>query len=277
MTLMQIEKAKNLLSKAVLVNGPSEMQDLVSEIKVFYGDNFSISLNITNLNTQNAYSQEHEKTDKISIQNFLEAQLAQDKNAPAILDILSLIEEGKQAKSNGDGDLREKYISKVFYSYSDRINFDKMTVAIATAPQDAWNLNMYRVPEEMVDGIIAKLKSYANILSTCKQSNEANNSLVQNKQEINFQPHISIEANNEINVNIEIVLENARQQIEDAGLSDIQTQELLDKLLDLEEIAKSKESKGKRWTKAKSVMKWLIEQGIAAASILMPVLSKAIE
>ena len=56
MTLMQIEKAKNLLSKAVLVNGPSEMQDLVSEIKVFYGDNFSISLNITNLNTQNAYS-----------------------------------------------------------------------------------------------------------------------------------------------------------------------------------------------------------------------------
>ncbi len=277
MTLMQIEKAKNLLSKAVLVNGPSEMQDLVSEIKVFYGDNFSISLNITNLNTQNAYSQEHEKTDKISIQNFLEAQLAQDKNAPAILDILSLIEEGKQAKSNGDGDLREKYISKVFYSYSDRINFDKMTVAIATAPQDAWNLNMYRVSEEMVDGIIAKLKSYANILSTCKQSNEANNSLVQNKQEINFQPHISIEANNEINVNIEIVLENARQQIEDAGLSDIQTQELLDKLLDLEEIAKSKESKGKRWTKAKSVMKWLIEQGIAAASILMPVLSKAIE
>ena len=220
---------------------------------------------------------EHEKTDKISIQNFLEAQLAQDKNAPAILDILSLIEEGKQAKSNGDGDLREKYISKVFYSYSDRINFDKMTVAIATAPQDAWNLNMYRVSEEMVDGIIAKLKSYANILSTCKQSNEANNSLVQNKQEINFQPHISIEANNEINVNIEIVLENARQQIEDAGLSDIQTQELLDKLLDLEEIAKSKESKGKRWTKAKSVMKWLIEQGIAAASILMPVLSKAIE
>ena len=57
----------------------------------------------------------------------------------------------------------------------------------------------------------------------------------------------------------------------------MQTQELFDKLSELEEIAKSKESKGKRWAKAKEVMKWLVEQGIAAASILLPVLSESIK
>ena len=100
---------------------------------------------------------------------------------------------------------------------------------------------------------------------------------MQNKQEINFQPHINIETKNETTITIEAVFDNARQQIEDAGLTDVQTQELFDKLSELEGIAKSKESKGKRWSKAKEVMKWLVEQGIAAASILIPVLSESIK
>ena len=85
------------------------------------------------------------------------------------------------------------------------------------------------------------------------------------------------ETKNETNITIENIFENARQQIEDAGLSNVQSKELLDKLLELEEIAKSKESKGKRWVKAREVMKWLIEQGIAAANILIPVLSESIK
>ena len=50
-----------------------------------------------------------------------------------------------------------------------------MTEAIATALQEVLNFNMYQVTEEMIDGIITKLKSYANILikpkSLAKDSN----------------------------------------------------------------------------------------------------------
>lgn len=275
MTLKQIEKTKSLLSRIDAINGLREVQEFVSEVKAFYGDDFTTKLKITSWNTPDTYSQVYEKNDKIAIQNFLESLIAQDINAPAIIDILDYIEEGEQAKKNKK--LREKYVSKVFYSYSDKISFDKMTEAIATAPQEVLNFNMYQVTEEMIDGIITKLKSYANILIKPKPLAKDSNSSVQNKQEINFQPHINIETKNETTITIEAVFDNARQQIEDAGLSDVQTQELFDKLSELEEIAKSKESKGKRWSKAKEVMKWLVEQGIAVASILIPVLSESIK
>lgn len=275
MTLKQIEKTRSLLSRIDAINGLREVQEFVSEVKAFYGDDFTTKLKITSWNTPDTYSQVYEKNDKIAIQNFLESLIAQDINAPAIIDILDYIEEGERAKKNKK--LREKYVSKVFYSYSDKISFDKMTEAIATAPQEVLNFNMYQVTEEMIDGIITKLKSYANILIKPKSLAKDSNSSVQNKQEINFQPHINIETKNETNITIEAVFDNARQQIEDAGLSDVQTQELFDKLSELEEIAKSKESKGKRWAKAKEVMKWLVEQGIAAASILIPVISESIK
>lgn len=275
MTLKQIEKTRSLLSRIDATNGLREVQEFVSEVKAFYGDDFTTKLKITSWNTPDTYSQVYEKNDKIAIQNFLESLIAQDINAPAIIDILDYIEEGEQAKKNKK--LREKYVSKVFYSYSDKISFDKMTEAIATAPQEVLNFNMYQVTEEMIDGIITKLKSYANILINPKYLAKDSNSSVQNKQEINFQPHINIETKNETNITIEAVFDNARQQIENAGLSDVQTQELFDKLSELEEIAKSKESKGKRWAKAKEVMKWLVEQGVAAASILIPVISESIK
>lgn len=275
MTLKQIEKTRSLLSRIDAINGLREVQEFVSEVKAFYGDDFTTKLKITSWNTPDTYSQVYEKNDKIAIQNFLESLIAQDINAPAIIDILDYIEEGERAKKNKK--LREKYVSKVFYSYSDKISFDKMTEAIATAPQEVLNFNMYQVTEEMIDGIITKLKSYANILIKPKSLAKDSNSSVQNKQEINFQPHINIETKNETNITIDAVFDNARQQIEDAGLSDVQTQELFNKLSELEEIAKSKESKGKRWAKAKEVMKWLVEQGIAAASILIPVISESIK
>ena len=275
MTLKQIEKTRNLLSRIDAIHGLREVQEFVSEVKAFYGDDFKTKLKITSWNTPDTYSQVYEKNDKIAIQNFFESLIAQDINAPAIIDILDYIEEGEQAKKNKK--LREKYVSKVFYSYSDKISFDKMTEAIAMAPQEVLNFNMYQVTEEMIDGIITKLKSYANILINPKPLAKDSNSSVQNNQEINFQPHINIETKNETNITIDAVFDNARQQIEDAGLSDVQTQELFNKLSELEEIAKSKESKGKRWAKAKEIMKWLVEQGIAAASILIPVLSESIK
>ena len=94
---------------------------------------------------------------------------------------------------------------------------------------------------------------------------------------INNNPSITATASASATVDISAIFENARQRVEDEGLSDLQAKEILEKIAELEEIAKSKESKGKRWSKAKEIMKWLIEQGIAAAGILIPVLSESIK
>lgn len=275
MTFKQIEKTRSLLSKIDSANGLREMQELASEVSAFYGDEFTTRLKITTWNTTDTYSQVYEKTDKISIRSFLEALLAQDINAFAVIDILNLIEEGMQAKSNEE--LREKYVSKVFYSYSDKITFDKMTEAIATAPQEALNFSMYQVSEEMIDGIITKLKAYATFLSAPKQSAENNAPSVQNKQEINFQPQINIETKNETNITIEAVFDNARQQVKDACLSDDQEKEVLAKIQELKDIMDSKESKGKRWAKIKDFFKWVAEQGIQVASIIVPLLANTVK
>jgi hypothetical protein len=275
MTFKEIEKIKRLLSTIDSIDDFRKMQELESEVTAFFGDKFNVRLKITTLNTKEFYTKEHENTDKIAVRSFLESLIAQDINAPEIINILDLIEEGECSKN--DKTLQQKYISKVFYSYSDRIKFDKMTEAIATAPQEVLNFNMYQVSEVMIDGIITKLKSYASALCTPKRSIQTSAAPIQNNQEINFQPHISIETKNDTVITIEAVFNNARQQIEDAGLPDAQIQDLYDKLSQLEEISKSKESKGKRWAKAKDIMKWLVEQGIAAAGIIIPVLSEVIK
>ena len=112
MTLKQIEKTRNLLSRVDSVNGLREVQEFVSEVKAFYGDDFTTKLKITSWNTQDTYSQVYEKNDKIAIRNFLESLLAQDINASAIIDILNLIEEGENIKNNRE--LWERYVSKVY-------------------------------------------------------------------------------------------------------------------------------------------------------------------
>lgn len=275
MTLQQIEKTRNLLARVDSVIGLREMQELASEVKAFYGDKFTIKLKVTVFNTTDTYSQVHENNDRISIHNFLEALLAQDVNANAIIDILTLIEEGETAKTNEK--LRGKYISKVFYSYSDKITFDKMTEAIATAPQEILSFNMYQASDVMIDGIITKLKSYASALCVPNRSAQISDVPVQNRQEINFQPQINIEAKNETNITIEAVFENAVRQVKDACLPDAQEKEVLAKIQELKDIMDSKESKAKRWAKIKDFFKWVAEQGIQVASIIVPLLANTVK
>ena len=130
-----------------------------------------------------------------------------------------------------------------------------------------------QVTKEMVSGLVTKLQLYASELIQANKPDVA----IGSKQEINFHPQINVEAKNETNINLEAVFENARQQAEDSGLSDEQYKVVLEKLSELEELANSKESKGKRWQKVKEFMKWLVDQGIQVAGILLPVLANTIK
>lgn len=270
MTVQHIEKIREILSKINTVSGLSQMQDLVAEVSSFFGKEFDVYLIIDVFNTKDTYSIEYEKRDKISIENFLQSLLAKDNDANIVIEILDLIQEGEQSFSNTKK--MTEFISKAYFAYSRKIEFDQTSETVAVAPQEMLNVSMINVSNEMVKGVISKLKAYANSLCEVRKVVSAGN-----KQEINFQPHITLDTKNETTINMNFIFQNARQQAEDEGLPDEQYRVVMDKLVELENIAKSKESKGKRWIKAKEIMKWLVEQGIQVAGILLPVLAQTIK
>lgn len=275
MTLKQIKKIRESLSRLKLFANNPDAQAIVhldDELQNFFGKAYaSPSLS----SWQHIYNDiDITKQDMLyDIDNMisvLEGMLSAISYYEDVECCLDLIEEGEQSFSNTKK--MAGFISKAYYAYSGMIKFDKTTEAVAVAPQEMLNISMITVSNDMVKGVITKLKTYAN--SLCGASKVVSSG---NKQEINFQPQITLEAKNETNININFIFENARQQAEDEGLPDDQYKAVMDKLAELENISKSKESKGKRWAKAKEIMKWLVEQGIQVAGILLPVLAQTIK
>ena len=86
-------------------------------------------------------------------------------------------------------------------------------------------------------------------------------------------PNVNVTVNNEININI--TFEQAREKVQDmTSLTDEQTQEILDKITELEEIINSKDKKKTKWEKAKSVLVWLADKSFEVGMILLPLLLK---
>ena len=86
-------------------------------------------------------------------------------------------------------------------------------------------------------------------------------------------PNVNVTVNNEININI--TFEQAREKVQDmTSLTDEQTQEILDKITELEEIINSKDKKKTKWEKAKSVLVWLADKSFDVGMILLPLLLK---
>lgn len=85
-------------------------------------------------------------------------------------------------------------------------------------------------------------------------------------------PDVSVTVNN--TVNISISFEETRQKIEDmTALNREQTDEILDRINELEEIAKEKSSRKTKWEKVKPIIAFALEKGadvaIAILSLVM--------
>ena len=267
MTLQQIEKTRSTireLENLKTVPTPTAISRIDSSLENFFHELYkSPYLNISN---HFAYGMEITKDQMVAdiedIVSVLNGMLALEPKTAQTNDLLELIFEGEHIEQSYEA--IQKYISKVFYSYGDYIKLDKSIIAVATKSIKTevdidWGFKEENTIDfTVVEGIVRKLRVYAQeVLDGRKSSNKKSST-----------PSV---------VDISAIFENARQRVEDEGLPDLQAKEILEKIAELEEIAKSKESKGKRWSKAKEIMKWLIEQGIAAAGILIPVLSESIK
>ena len=88
---------------------------------------------------------------------------------------------------------------------------------------------------------------------------------------------LSLAISSNIKVNISVEIENAIKQVEDACLPSEQEKEVLAKIQELKEIVESKESRKSKWTKIGGFFKWVAEQGIQVASIIVPLLANTIK
>lgn len=270
MTIRQVEKIKYFIKKLCSVTNCFQMFDYVAELKGYFAASFDINVKATRWNTADSYKADYLRQDKEVIKAFLERKIDEDKMAGQISRILDLIEEGESARGNQQK--MEEFIAKIYHSYSGIISFNDVVKAIATQ-HGVPGLQVYKADEAILDGVISKLCQYADILSN--QRIEKTQTQPQNVFNISNTANANSSAT--LNSELSIVIETAKQQAEDAGLSDEQFESVMQKINELEEIAKSKESRGKRWQKAKEIMKWLVEQGIQVAAILVPVLSTCIK
>lgn len=284
MTLQQIEKIKATISELENLKTkptPTDISRVDSSLENFFHELYkSPYLNISNYF---AYDMEITKEQMLAdiddIVSVLNGMLALDPKAAQISDVLELIFEGEHIEHSYEA--IQKYISKVFYSYGDYIKLDKSIIAVATRAIKTdvdieWGFKEENsIDYTVVEGILHKLRIYAQeVLEGKKESTKKASapSVV-----INNNPSISATASANAAVDISIVFENAVRQVEDACLPDAQEKEVLAKIQELKDIMESKESKGKRWSKIKDFFKWVAEQGIQVASIIVPLLATTIK
>lgn len=83
--------------------------------------------------------------------------------------------------------------------------------------------------------------------------------------------------NNTNTITLNISIDEIRDNITDnIYLSDTSKQELLNKLDEIIELQKSKESKSKKWDKAKAILAFLLDKGVDIAIMYIPQILLAI-
>lgn len=81
--------------------------------------------------------------------------------------------------------------------------------------------------------------------------------------------------NNENNNSVSVSFEDARKVVEGmSSLPEEDIEEIQGKIDELEKIVQSSDSKGKKWSRAKSIVKWVADKGVDVAIAFLPLLLK---
>ncbi len=277
MTFEQIKFAKEMIRK--FENQKKEtcyeaMDSLLDKTRFYFTEIDFNKLYFYTYNTRReALSHDDFVSDSNAIIFTLEGMLAKDKNYPLIKHIIQDIEMYKRCKS--DKSVKEA-IKKIFYSYSGEIKFNKVIEKIII--DDAKNTNFINFnnggfDKTLLDGMLVNLETYANEI--CFNGPHKDSVKKERKQETT----ININNNNNFNANtsVDLVIENTIEELENACLSDEQETLVKEKIKELEDIIQSKESKKIKWRKFGSILKWVAEQGLQVASIIVPLISCALK
>lgn len=140
---------------------------------------------------------------------------------------------------------------KSMWSYSKDNGFDYYFLGVDSLID---NLNQMK----------PKLEAYALGWNTSKKSPSSRSATT---------PNVNVTVNNEININI--TFEQARERVQEmTSLTDEQTQEILEKISDIEKTYKENSNKKSKWEKVKPILAWLTDKSFDVGMTLLPLLLK---
>lgn len=85
----------------------------------------------------------------------------------------------------------------------------------------------------------------------------------------------STQVNVTTNLHVEVTFEQVRSQIEDmTSLTNDETQEVLEKISEIEKAVNSDDSKKTKWEKVKPVLKWIADKSLDVGIKLLPLILK---
>lgn len=109
-----------------------------------------------------------------------------------------------------------------------------------------------------------KLEAYALGWNASKRSSPSRSTTA---------PNVNVTVNNEININI--TFEQAREKVQEmTSLTDEETQEILDKITEIEATFKENSSIKSKWEKVKPILMWLADKSFDVGMTLLPLLLK---
>ncbi len=248
------------------------MDSLLDKTRFYFTEiNFHNLFLQTYNNSKETITQEDFISDCNTMIFTLEGMLGKDKNYYTVKSVLNDIEKFRKCKSNKS--IREA-IKIIYHTYSDRIKFNKVVEKTVTELDNPLNF-CDNADKSMLDGMLAQIENYAVDLCNGKTSKSPPSKT--EKVVVNLSNTNNNSVSSNININISVEIENAIKQVEDACLPDEQEKEVLAKIQELKEIVESKESRKSKWTKIGGFFKWVAEQGIQVASIIVPLLANTIK
>lgn len=125
--------------------------------------------------------------------------------------------------------------------------------------------------EKVVELITTDLNELEPLIKGKEKEREIYNQTVTNNYTNNI--NVNMETNiSTINVNISNVVNNAKKAAEQLNLEEKVLKDIYKKLDEIENAAKEKKPKESTWKKLKGILKWLAEQSVQVAGVVVPVL-----
>lgn len=141
-----------------------------------------------------------------------------------------------------------------------------------------WNKGMYGyILDFGFDHPALSLSSLTNNLNLMKSKLEGYALGFEKPTQKNYSPsnNVNVNVSNTNEVNVTVSFDQVREQIEDmTSLTNEETEEILAKISELEEIINSKDKGKHKWEKAKKVLVWLADKSFNVGMALLPLLLK---
>lgn len=170
-----------------------------------------------------------------------------------------------EAIQSNNSKVAEELTEEIIHTYGNHINNIHAGVTLYSY-SDINHIKDIRILKKKLEILVAEIMDGTFKPSTSKSNIILNNSSVNNNQNDNQNSLY-------VNVDLDILFKQAREDIiNNDGLTDEDTNEIINRINDIEEIAYSDVSRKEKWSKLRGCISWLGTKGVDIGLKLLPII-----